>query len=31
VTENGGPEIQLTQQSENVYFLGKLTSAEETP
>jgi hypothetical protein len=25
---NGDPEIQLTQQSENVYFLGKLISAE---
>jgi RHS repeat-associated protein len=28
VTYNGDPEIQLTQQSENVYFLGKLVSAE---
>ena len=25
---NGNPEIQLTQRSENVYFLGKLISAE---
>jgi RHS repeat-associated protein len=31
VTVNGNPEIQLTQQSENVYFLGKLVSAEGTP
>ena len=28
ITYQGGPEIQLTQQSANVYFLGKLISAE---
>ena len=28
ITYSGGPEIQLTQQSANVYFLGKLISAE---
>jgi RHS repeat-associated protein len=28
ITSNGVPEIQLTQQSENVYFLGKLILAE---
>ena len=28
ITYGGGPEIQLTQQSANVYFLGKLISAE---
>jgi RHS repeat-associated protein len=27
-TYSGNPEIQLTEQSENVYFLGKLVSAE---
>ena len=31
ITYNGDPEIQLTQQSENVYFLGKLISAEGDP
>jgi hypothetical protein len=30
VTQDGDPEIQLAQQSENVYFLGKLVSAEGT-
>jgi RHS repeat-associated protein len=28
ITYGGSPEIQLTQQSANVYFLGKLISAE---
>jgi YD repeat-containing protein len=28
ITYSGNPEIQLTQQSANVYFLGKLISAE---
>jgi RHS repeat-associated protein len=28
VTSSGNPEVQLTQQSENVYFLGKLIAAE---
>jgi RHS repeat-associated protein len=28
ITYNGNPEIQLTQQSQNIYFLGKLISAE---
>ena len=28
ITYNGNPEIQLVQQSQNVYFLGKLISAE---
>ena len=28
ITYSGSPEIQLTQQSANVYFLGKLISAE---
>jgi RHS repeat-associated protein len=28
ITSNGNPEVQLTQQSENVYFLGKLIAAE---
>jgi RHS repeat-associated protein len=28
VTSNGSPEVQLMQQSDNVYFLGKLIAAE---
>ena len=28
ITYSGNPELQLTQQSENVYFLGKLITAE---
>jgi hypothetical protein len=28
IAYSGNPEIRLTQQSENVYFLGKLVAAE---